>query len=145
MTSNKMREYIQEPREGHNRSRPASPGASRSSFEDFCSSSHCSLSYCSYSSYHEKHFISPLKVERTLGVGRSRSMIVEVSVQGKSPNQHRREGSLTVAVSVDALPRAGSSRRYSLDTCTHLQCADSPPIPPRRQASIRDLRINPPL
>ena len=104
-----MRECIQEPQAG-------SPGASStSSFQDSSSLSHA------------EHILSPLKVERTRGIGRSRSMIVEVSVDGgRKSSPQRRRGSLTFAVSINALPRAGSSRRRSESP------ADSIPQVPQR-------------
>jgi hypothetical protein len=119
ITLSQMRQYIQNTREG-------SPGASRSSFENSSSSS----------LFLEKHILSsPLKVERTRGIGRSRSMIVEVSVQGRS--SHQRRGSLTFASSINALPRAGSSRRCSMGGTTLEEAPDSPPCSPRRRASRR--------
>ena len=89
------RESIQEPQAG-------SPRASSTrSFKNFSS----------LPAFAE-HIISPLQVERTrIGVGRSRSMIVEVNVlQGRKSSPRRRRGSLTFADSINALPRAGSSR-----------------------------------
>jgi hypothetical protein len=90
----------------------------------------------------EKETSSPLKVERTRGVGRSRSMIAKIrGVQGKL--SHQRKGSegdiscLTFASSIDSLPRAGSSRRCSLDNLN--PPPDSPPSPPRRQMSRRSI------
>jgi hypothetical protein len=141
-----MREYsasIQDHREGS----PA--GAIRSSVEFFLlgSSQEATRSFvdedsCALQSY-EKEIRSPLKAERTQGVGRSRSsMIVEArAVQGKP--SHRRRGSegdiscLTFAFSIDFLPRAGSSRRCCLDNLN--PTPDSPPSPPRRQMSPKNI------
>jgi hypothetical protein len=113
----------------------SSPGASRSSIDDSCSLRS-----------HENEISSPLKVERTRGVGRSRSMIVEArSVQGK-PSHHPRRGSaggspcLTFAFSIDSLPRAGTSRACSLDNPN--PPPDSPPSPPRRQMSRRSIFLS---
>lgn len=99
------------------------------------SSRRCFQNSSSSPQHDERHIISPLKVEKTRGVGRSRSMIVEVSVQGKR-SPHRRRGTLTFAVSINALPRAGASRRRTLDGA-NLEASDSTPhVPQRRRASI---------
>jgi hypothetical protein len=113
----------------------SSPGATRSSVDN-------SRSLRS----HENEISSPLKVERTRGVRRSRSnMIVEArSVQGK-PSHHRRDSAggspcLTFAFSIDSLPRAGSSRPCCLDSLN--PPPDSPPSPPRRQMSRRSIFLS---
>jgi hypothetical protein len=106
----------------------SSPGATRSFVDDSCSLRS-----------HENEINSPLKVERTRGVGRSRSSVIAEArgVQGKP--SHQRKGfaggipCLTFAFSIDSLPRAGSSRRSSLDSLN--PPPDSPPSPPRRQMS----------
>ena len=89
-------------------------------------SSRRSFQQSSSSLSHAEDITGPLQVERTRGIGRSRSMIVEVSVQGRKSSPRRRRGSLTFAVSINALPRAGSSRRRSESP------ADSTPHVPRR-------------
>jgi hypothetical protein len=128
--------------QGHREGSPAQ--AIRSSVQDFSSSSSpgATRRFLDDSSSslrsHENEISSPLKVERTRGVGRSRSMIVEArSVQGK--RSHRRRGSvggspcLTFAFSIDSLPRAGTSRACSLDN------PNPPPSPPQRQMSRKSI------
>jgi hypothetical protein len=115
----------------------SSPGATRSFVDDSCSLRS-----------HENEINSPLKVDRTRGVGRSRSSVIAEArgVQGKPSHQQQRKGSaggipcLTFAFSIDSLPRAGSSRRCSLDSLN--PPPDSPPSPPRRQMSRRSIFLS---